>query len=181
MRRIFHCTMAALSATGACAFFYLTITQSFVNIVFAVTGAFMARWSYQEYLQIKIRLQTQRKRELDERIRQMIIAINMQWEEIRRQEIKKILEETRMFRLEHIELLNRLEREYRGYVADAFAEEEDFPIALSAATERMILKYGDGIYAAFRETQPGAMLCLSLSMYVADLNAAKEFISNIKI
>ena len=90
-------------------------------------------------------------------------------------------EELTRFRMENMELLTALEREYRRYITEAFEKEDDFPVALSAATERMMSKYGDGIYPAFKETKPGFMLCLSPSLYVADLDAARTFVSTVRI
>lgn len=183
MRRIIHCTIAALCAAGACAFIYLSFTQSFFNIVFAATGGCLAKWSFDRY-----RLHAAQ----DDRARKVCVRqyaqpaavrhINTRREEeiIRLEaEFMRKQEAINRFYRENAQLLSRLEREYRSYIAQEYARQENMPEALSAATDRMMSKYGHGIYPAFRDRT--AMLCLSPSLYVANLEAAQRFVSTVRI
>ncbi len=177
MKSFVHCAIALACAAGTSVFAVLTVTDSFVYIVFAITGAVLTSWhirSAREAAQAAAmaRIPVAEVSPYD-RNAAMNAAI---MEQARRRN-----EELTRFRIENIELLTALEREYRRYITEAFEEEDDFPVALSTATERMMSKYGDGIYPAFKETNPGFMLCLSPSLYIADLEAARTFVSTVRI
>lgn len=177
MKSFVHCAIALACAAGTSVFAVLTVTDSFVYIVFAITGAVLTSWhirSAREAAQAAAmaRIPAAEVSPYD-RNAAMNAAI---MEQARRRN-----EELTRFRIENMELLTALEREYRRYITEAFEEEEDFPVALSTATERMMSKYGDGIYPAFKETNPGFMLCLSPSLYIADLEAARTFVSTVRI
>lgn len=177
MRYYFHLTLAALCVAGTIPFVVLTVTQSFFNIVFAITGAVLAQWSINE-----CRVMLRHSRMLQQTHLQAHLAVmGGEYDRKRQMEIMRLQEDIARFRAENIELLSSLEKEYRGYIIEEFAKEEEFPVALSAATERMMLKYGDGIYPAFKDTSEAAMLCLSPSMYVANLDAARIFVSTVRI
>lgn len=194
MRRIFHCTIAALCAAGhcfiaalcaagACAFIYLSFTQSFFNIVFAATGCCLTYWQIERYRESAVQAKQYRKecvkgcgqpyeaRHINTRREEEIIRLQAEF--MRKQEA------INRFYRENAQLLSRLEREYRSYIAQEYARQENMPEALSAATDRMMSKYGHGIYPAFRDRT--AMLCLSPSLYVANLEAAQRFVSTVRI
>lgn len=173
MKSFVHCAIALACAAGTSVFAVLTVTDSFVYIVFAITGAVLTSWhirSAREAAQAAAMA----------RIHTAEVSPYGRNAAIMKQARRRNEELTR-FRMENMELLTALEREYRRYITEAFENEDDFPVALSAATERMMSKYGDGIYPAFKETKPGFMLCLSPSLYVADLDAARTFVSTVRI
>ena len=173
MKSFVHCAIALACAAGTSVFAVLTVTDSFVYIVFAITGAVLTSWhirSAREATQAAAMVRIHTAEVLPYGRNAAIM------EQARRRN-----EELTRFRMENIELLTALEREYRRYITEAFEEEDDFPVALSTATERMMSKYGDGIYPAFKETNPGFMLCLSPSLYIADLEAARTFVSSVRI
>lgn len=185
MRSFIHCIIAALCAAGAGAFVYLSFTQSLFNIVFAVTGGCLAKWSFDMYRQ---RADVAGKSSVacdQEHIESIVSGANQirRADIIRRQEeMDKFLrrqEAIQRFYRENKQVLSQLEREYRGYIAEEYAREENMPEALSMATDRMMSKYGTEIYPAFRDSIQ--MLCLSPSMHVANLEAAIKFISTVRI
>ena len=173
MKSFVHCAIALACSAGTSVFAVLTVTDSFVYIVFAITGAVLTSWhirSAREAAQAAAMVKTPAAG----------VSLYGRNDTIMAQARRRDEELTR-FRMENMELLTALEREYRRYITEAFEKEDDFPVALSAATERMMSKYGDGIYPAFKETKPGFMLCLSPSLYVADLDAARTFVSTVRI
>lgn len=181
MKSFVHCAIALACAAGTSVFAVLTVTDSFVYIVFAITGAVLTSWhirSAREAAQAAamVRIHTAEVSPYDRNA-----AMNAAMNAAIMEQARRRNEELTRFRIENMELLTALEREYRRYITEAFEEEEDFPVALSTATERMMSKYGDGIYPAFKETNPGFMLCLSPSLYIADLEAARTFVSTVRI
>ena len=177
MKSFVHCAIALACAAGTSVFAVLTVTDSFVYIVFAITGAVLTSWHLRSAREAAQAAAMARIPAAEVSPYDRNAAMNAAIME----QARRSNEELTRFRMENIELLTALEREYRRYITEAFEEEDDFPVALSTATERMISKYGDGIYPAFKETNPGFMLCLSPSLYIADLEAARTFLSTVRI
>lgn len=177
MKSFVHCAIALACAAGTSVFAVLTVTDSFVYIVFAITGAVLTSWHLRSAREAAQAAAMARIPAAEVSPYDRNAAMNAAIME----QARRSNEELTRFRMENIELLTALEREYRRYITEAFEEEDDFPVALSTATERMMSKYGDGIYPAFKETNPGFMLCLSPSLYIADLEAARTFLSTVRI
>ena len=177
MKSFVHCAIALACAAGTSVFAVLTVTDSFVYIVFAITGAVLTSWHLRSAREAAQAAAMARIPAAEVSPYDRNAAMNAAIME----QARRSNEELTRFRMENIELLTALEREYRRYITEAFEEEDDFPVALSTATERMMSKYGDGIYPAFKETNPGFMLCLSPSLYIADLEAARTFVSTVRI
>lgn len=170
MYRFIHCTIAALCAASACVYLYLAFSQHFFYSFFAVSTFVLFRLHYAQY---RSHILETKQAEIQNKLSSILVEYEQMQQVIRQRES----EEIKLFRKEHEMLLEALAMEYLKYVAEEFAADEDYPQALTAATEKMMLRYGDDIYAAFKDTSPTAFMNLSPSMSIANLEAAKRVIS----
>ena len=178
MKRIFHCAVAVLCAVGSVTFVVLSVTQSLFNVIFAVTGGFLTLWHLQ-LADVKFRynkpVKVGVKQQSDVIVERMMAAIIAKEHDAAQRRYKEIM----LFREEHREIISKMQMEYRQYVNEAFQKERDIMLSYHIATERMMLKYGDDVYTAFRDSRSWMFCCLSPSMSVANLEAARQVLSRI--
>ena len=176
MKRLF-CLYALAIMCGAMTLLFcvLCFTQSFVNIVFVLVFFSLTKWPLDRIAELKMELAPLPDAEVP------VPEVKVIEKEVNQDEqYRKMVEELNEFYTDHEDVLCQLRKKYWMYIQLYFQEDNDLPAAYSAATEKMMLLYGDDIYTAFRSTQPGAMCCLSLTMNVANIQAAKSFVSKIR-
>ena len=176
MKRIFHFAVAVLCAAGTVTFVVLSVTESLFNVIFAVTGGFLTLWQLQ-MSGIMFRYYRPDNADVKEQtnvmVERMMVAIRAKEYEAAQRRYKEIM----LFREEHRDIISKMQVEYRQYASEAFQEERDVMLSYHIATERMMLKYGDDVYTAFRDSW--MFCCISPSMSVANLEAARQVLSRI--
>lgn len=175
MKKLFvFYVLAMLCAAMTVLFGVLCFTQSFVNVVFVIVFVFLTKWPLDEASRIKpIRRSAY--------IPEEPVAVTVQPVVKADEHYRERVEEFHEFYNKNEEVLNKLRKQYWSYIQLFYKEGKDLPEAYTAATEKMMLQYGDDIYTAFKSLQPGYMLCLSLTMSVANLKVARTLIDKITL